>query len=389
METKYFFEYGTTEKYNNRTPERTIAASSGRAARAARRASKGCRPAGPTTSGWSPKNEPRQDQGPGRHLPGAGEPDDRRGPRERGGGGIRPTSMPASTRSASTPPITSSTARRPVTAAATPEVALGSQLDPQLVTAHIEGFEPGVIHFRVVAENQWGTTVSPDSTFSFSPPDCPNSHVRQQTNANYLPDCRAYELVSPGKRGQRHALPGRPDERRRRRLHLPALPDHPSLNPGGAASAPSRFAFIGGDGRDTGAHRAERLHGPLPRHPDHPRLGDDLSRQARGRIPDRGRPQCNLSDGRLHGLPDRTALRLRRDTSPRALRLGLGGQEPRPLADEPGRSCRTATSSSPTTSPRRTSRTTSSRSVNAPFAPGGNEGPPGTRLRQRHRREDA
>ena len=66
----------------------------------------------------------------------------------------------------------------------------------------LDGLQAGVTyHFRVVAENKWGTAFSPDTTFDYAPPGCPNDHVRQQSGASYLPDCRAYELVSPGRRG--------------------------------------------------------------------------------------------------------------------------------------------------------------------------------------------
>ena len=54
----------------------------------------------------------------------------------------------------------------------------------------------------MVATNEWGSSTSEDSTFTFSPDtSCPNTTVRQLTGAAYLPDCRAYELVSPGDTG--------------------------------------------------------------------------------------------------------------------------------------------------------------------------------------------
>lgn len=83
---------------------------------------------------------------------------------------------------------------------AVPEPAgdAGSGRADQLETVHLEGLQAGLTyHFRVVAENEFGTTTSVDQSFGFLPPHCPNSTVRQQTGSDSLPDCRAYELVSP------------------------------------------------------------------------------------------------------------------------------------------------------------------------------------------------
>ena len=46
--------------------------------------------------------------------------------------------------------------------------------------------------FRLLAQKAEATadTLSEDQTFEFFPPSCPNSVVRQQTGAVYLPDCR-------------------------------------------------------------------------------------------------------------------------------------------------------------------------------------------------------
>ncbi len=78
----------------------------------------------------------------------------------------------------------------------------GSGHADQLETVHLEGLQAGVTyHFRVVAENEFGTTTTTDQTFGFSPPQCPNSTARQQTGSNSLPDCRAYELVTPSNAG--------------------------------------------------------------------------------------------------------------------------------------------------------------------------------------------
>jgi hypothetical protein len=92
----------------------------------------------------------------------------------------------------------------------TPEYGLTAPLSPLNigsgnpvdVSQKIEGLQQGfTYHFRVVATNKWGSSASSNTTFDFSPPGCPNDHVRQHTRASYLPDCRAYELVSPAKPG--------------------------------------------------------------------------------------------------------------------------------------------------------------------------------------------
>ena len=88
------------------------------------------------------------------------------------------------------------------------------------------GLQPGVrYHFRVIAHNRWGDVTSEDQSFEFFPPACPNSAVRQQTGSGYLPDCRAYELVSPANANGTLLFAGGPNT--------------------GRATAPSRFAFTG------------------------------------------------------------------------------------------------------------------------------------------------
>ncbi len=83
-----------------------------------------------------------------------------------------------------------------------PDEDIGAGVGSQAVSQHIADLQSDVTyHFRVVATNQWGTRESPDTTFDFAPPSCPNGHVRQQTGSSYLPDCRAYELVSPENAG--------------------------------------------------------------------------------------------------------------------------------------------------------------------------------------------
>jgi hypothetical protein len=82
-----------------------------------------------------------------------------------------------------------------------PPGTLGPVNTPQSVAIQLTGLERIVYHFRIVAESVWGQTVTSDQTFNFYPPPCPNAIVRQQTNSQYLPDCRAYELVSPAEMG--------------------------------------------------------------------------------------------------------------------------------------------------------------------------------------------
>ena len=64
--------------------------------------------------------------------------------------------------------------------------------------------------FRVIAESSGGKSVSVSQSFNFYPETCPNSDLRQQTGAAYLPDCRAYEIAIQGNRvGQGTLQPGR------------------------------------------------------------------------------------------------------------------------------------------------------------------------------------
>jgi hypothetical protein len=80
----------------------------------------------------------------------------------------------------------------------TAEISIpGTPHSAQHVAVHVEGLEPVVYHYRVVAHNSAGDTFGSDHTFNFYPEPCPNAAVRQQTGSDSLPDCRAYELVSP------------------------------------------------------------------------------------------------------------------------------------------------------------------------------------------------
>ncbi len=82
----------------------------------------------------------------------------------------------------------------------------------------LDGLLPGTAyHFRVVATNANGSTNGPDRlvrTPAASVPvldECPNSSIRTVQHASLLPECRAYEMVSPVDKsgGEIAALPKR------------------------------------------------------------------------------------------------------------------------------------------------------------------------------------
>ncbi len=110
-----------------------------------------------------------------------------------------------------------------------PGAALPASTSVEAVQAELTGLQPHTIyHFRVVAESIYGTMTTEDQTFQFYPGACPNEALRQQTGASFLPDCRAYELVSPGNMGN-FVLFGSSD-----RISSPV--------------ADNRFAYVGGLG---------------------------------------------------------------------------------------------------------------------------------------------
>jgi hypothetical protein len=57
-------------------------------------------------------------------------------------------------------------------------------------------------HYRIVAHNLAGTVHGDDQTFTTLPspsaePSCANEALREEQHSTFLPDCRAYEMVSP------------------------------------------------------------------------------------------------------------------------------------------------------------------------------------------------
>jgi hypothetical protein len=87
---------------------------------------------------------------------------------------------------------------------ATKDASAGSAGQIVYATQKVTGLAPASIyHFRVVAENATGTTPGEDLSFETNPlptppsTECPNAKLRTETNSAALPECRAYELVSP------------------------------------------------------------------------------------------------------------------------------------------------------------------------------------------------
>jgi hypothetical protein len=82
------------------------------------------------------------------------------------------------------------------------EAVAGSGASDVLVNQHISGLVAGTqYHYRVIAKNAGGETVGVDHTFSYqlaapSGEGCPNASLRTGSAAR-LPDCRAYEQVTP------------------------------------------------------------------------------------------------------------------------------------------------------------------------------------------------
>ena len=100
-------------------------------------------------------------------------------------------------------------ATEPESCAETSETSsIGSGLISLPVSANATGLQAGTTyHYVIVATNQSGSTESTEETFTTFPytpvleDKCANAHVRQQTGAALLADCRAYELVSAGNAG--------------------------------------------------------------------------------------------------------------------------------------------------------------------------------------------
>jgi DNA-binding beta-propeller fold protein YncE len=81
-----------------------------------------------------------------------------------------------------------------------PEGSVGEGLQSHAVWASASGLAAGTTyHYRVVVTNELGTVYGPDQTFTTLTAEeaaCPNEPLRGGFSAR-LPDCRAYELVTP------------------------------------------------------------------------------------------------------------------------------------------------------------------------------------------------
>jgi NHL repeat len=81
-----------------------------------------------------------------------------------------------------------------------PEGSVGQGLSSRTVWASASGLAPGTTyHYRVIVTNGLGTVVGTDQTFTteiVAQASCPNEQLRGGFSAG-LPDCRAYELVTP------------------------------------------------------------------------------------------------------------------------------------------------------------------------------------------------
>jgi hypothetical protein len=81
-----------------------------------------------------------------------------------------------------------------------PEGSVGEGVESRAVWASASGLVVGATyHYRIVATNELGTVYGPDQTFTTPNAEqaaCPNEQLRGGFSAR-LPDCRAYELVTP------------------------------------------------------------------------------------------------------------------------------------------------------------------------------------------------
>lgn len=84
---------------------------------------------------------------------------------------------------------------------------IGSDFAAHTGVAPITGLQANTTyHWRLIAENELGRVEGPDRTLttftpSSEPGSCSNEAIREAQHSTYLPECRAYELVSPAEKG--------------------------------------------------------------------------------------------------------------------------------------------------------------------------------------------
>jgi hypothetical protein len=77
----------------------------------------------------------------------------------------------------------------------------GEANKPVTVEGHVTGLTPGATyHARLVVKNGAGTVITDDQTFvptKDAAQPCPNEQLRKENSSLALPECRAYEMVTP------------------------------------------------------------------------------------------------------------------------------------------------------------------------------------------------
>jgi hypothetical protein len=97
-------------------------------------------------------------------------------------------------------PLTTNEGKDPGSIGVETRIEGGLHPEPRFVTHQLTGLSPlTTYHFRVVAENESGPTQGSDQQFTTAaaPSACANDARRVEQQSAYLPDCRAYEMVSP------------------------------------------------------------------------------------------------------------------------------------------------------------------------------------------------
>jgi hypothetical protein len=125
-----------------------------------------------------------------------------------------------------------------------PEGSVGEGFSSRTAWASAKGLAPGTTyHYRAVVTNGLGSVAGPDQTFTtetVAQATCPNEQARGGFSAG-LPDCRAYELVTPPSKSS--AQPDVVTQGQGGVLEV-AVPPHGGYERNVAASDGNRFAYI-------------------------------------------------------------------------------------------------------------------------------------------------